>query len=48
MTTLDSLLEAVENYRGREEETKSENNDVDFYNVLAFDHTGGFKIQGQR
>lgn len=46
MTTLDSLLETVENYKGIEEETKSENGDKDFYDVLTFDRTDIHKEQG--
>ncbi len=46
MKTLDSLLETVENYEGIEEETKSENGDMDFYNVLTFGDVDEIKNQG--
>ncbi len=46
MATLDSLLETVENYKRIEEETKSENGDQDFYNVLTFGDADRNKKQG--
>jgi len=46
MTTLDSLLETVENHKGIEEETKAKNANKDLYDVLTFDNTDVHKKQG--